>query len=68
MRRLTRPFGFRDDAVHVISDVPYSDAGRRGHLDIYLPAGEDRIENAPVLLQVHGGAWMLGAKEQQGRR
>jgi acetyl esterase/lipase len=51
----------------VINDLPYSEAGRRGQLDLYLPAGEDTIKDAPVLLQVHGGAWTLGAKEHQGR-
>jgi len=66
-RSLARPFDFRDDAVRVIRNLPYSEAGRRGHLDIYLPAGDDAIKDAPVLLQVHGGAWTLGAKEHQGR-
>ncbi|MDZ5663581.1 alpha/beta hydrolase [Nocardioides sp. S-58] len=66
-RRLARPFDFADDAVKVIENLPYSEAGRRGHLDIYLPAGEDAIKDAPVLLQVHGGAWTLGTKEHQGR-
>ena len=66
-RSLARPFDFRDDAVRVIRNMPYSEAGRRGHLDIYLPAGDDAIKDAPVLLQVHGGAWTLGAKEHQGR-
>ena len=66
-RSLARPFDFRDDAVRVIRNLPYTEAGRRGHLDIYLPAGDDAIEDAPVLLQVHGGAWTLGAKEHQGR-
>ncbi|HYJ27432.1 MAG TPA: alpha/beta hydrolase [Nocardioides sp.] len=66
-RRLARPFHFADDGVRVISNLPYSESGRRGHLDIYLPAGEDAIKDAPVLLQVHGGAWTLGAKEHQGR-
>ena len=42
-RRLARPFNFADDGVRVIRDLPYSEAGRRGHLDIYLPAGEDAI-------------------------
>lgn len=67
VRHLARPFDFRDDGVRVISDVPYTEAGRRGTLDLYLPAGEDRIEGAPVLLQVHGGAWVYGTKEKQGR-
>jgi acetyl esterase/lipase len=66
-RSLARPFDFRDDAVRVIRNLPYTESGRRGHLDIYLPAGDDAIKDAPVLLQVHGGAWMLGAKEHQGR-
>jgi acetyl esterase/lipase len=66
-RRLARPFNFRHDGVKVISNLPYSEAGRRGHLDIYLPAGEDAIKDAPVLLQVHGGAWTVGAKEHQAR-
>jgi acetyl esterase/lipase len=66
-RSLARPFDFRDDAVRVIRNLPYSEAGRRGHLDIYLPARDDAVADAPVLLQVHGGAWMLGAKEHQGR-
>jgi acetyl esterase/lipase len=66
-RRLARPFDFSHAGVKVISNLPYSEAGRRGHLDIYLPAGEDAIKDAPVLLQVHGGAWTVGAKEHQAR-
>ncbi len=66
-RRLARPFNFADAGVRVISDVPYTEAGKRGHLDIYLPAGQDAIKDAPVLLQVHGGAWTVGAKEHQAR-
>ncbi len=66
-RKIARPFNYADEGVRVISDVTYSDAGKRGHLDIYLPAGDDVIKDAPVLLQVHGGAWTLGAKEHQGR-
>ncbi len=66
-RRLARPFHFVDNGVRVVRNLSYSEAGRRGHLDIYLPAGEDAITDAPVLLQVHGGAWSVGAKEHQGR-
>lgn len=51
----------------MIRNLPYSEAGRRGHLDIYLPAGDDAITDAPVLLQVHGGAWSVGQKEHQAR-
>lgn len=66
-RRLTRPFDFAHDGVRVIRNLAYSEAGKRGHLDIYLPAGENAITHAPVLLQVHGGAWSIGEKEHQGR-
>ncbi len=53
--------------VRVVRDVRYSDAGRRGLLDLYLPApGTAPPGGAPVLVQVHGGGWSLGDKEHQG--
>ena len=51
--------------IKVERNIAYGEAGKRNYLDIYLPA-EGPVENAPVLLQVHGGAWILGNKEQQG--
>ena len=66
-RRLATPLVFGDDRVRVISDLPYTEAGKRGLLDIYLPAQQDTIDKAPVLLQVHGGGWSIGTKESQGR-
>jgi acetyl esterase/lipase len=51
--------------IKVERNIAYGEAGRRNYLDIYLPA-EGPVENAPVLLQVHGGAWILGNKEEQG--
>jgi acetyl esterase/lipase len=65
-RKLVNPFDFRDPRVHVRRDIPYSDAGSRGHLDVYTPAEADRLDRAPVLLQVHGGGWTIGRKDQQG--
>jgi acetyl esterase/lipase len=50
--------------IRVERDIAFGEAGRRNYLDIYRPA--DDVENAPVLLQVHGGAWILGQKEEQG--
>ena len=35
----------------------------RRHLDLYLPEGDP--QNAPVLLQVHGGGWTIGNKHEQ---
>lgn len=59
-----RPFRFKRSGVRLHSHISYSDAGRRNLLDIYHPH-EPRKGGFPVLLQVHGGAWMIGEKEQQ---
>ncbi len=64
-RQVLMPFRMRDAAVRVDRDIPYTDAGRRGLLDIYRPADRP-VAGAPVLLQVHGGGWAIGNKEQQG--
>ena len=64
-RKLVNPFRMREDGIRVVKDLRYSDAGRRGLLDLYLP-DEEQLEGAPVLLQVHGGGWTIGNKDQQG--
>lgn len=65
-RRLVYPFRMRDRRVRVEKDVVYNEEyGGRGLLDIYLPA-ERPAEGAPVLLQIHGGGWTIGKKDQQG--
>ncbi len=63
-RKLANPFNFHSDDIRVIRDIAYTDAGKRGLLDLYLPL--EVPEKAPVLLQVHGGAWTIGKKEEQG--
>ncbi|MCG8590710.1 MAG: alpha/beta hydrolase [Proteobacteria bacterium] len=61
---LVNPFRFRRPDVRVTRDVRYAEgAGRRHLLDVYAPAAG--ASNAPVLLQVHGGAWVLGHKREQ---
>jgi acetyl esterase/lipase len=65
-RKLVYPFRMRNRGVQVTRNVPYSDAGKRGLLDVYTPAGGVPKGGAPVLLQVHGGAWIIGTKDQQG--
>jgi acetyl esterase/lipase len=47
------------------TDIPYGDHGSRNHLDIWRREDLDRGGRAPVLLQVPGGAWMVGSKRQQ---
>lgn len=46
-------------------DIAYGEFGRRNTLDIWARPDLDPDAKAPVLLQVHGGAWVLGNKEQQ---
>ena len=67
LRELTHPFRLDDPDVEVVRDVSYVPGveARRARLDVYRPAGVD-LEEAPVLVQVHGGAWTLGSKETQG--
>jgi len=63
-RTWMRPFSFRREGVRVHSHLPYGEAGKRNLMDIYQPQ-EAREGGYPVLLQVHGGGWMIGEKEQQ---
>ncbi len=59
--RMARIYG---DYAHD-TDIPYGEHGTRNHLDIWRRPDLDRGGKAPVLLQVPGGAWMVGSKRQQ---
>ena len=59
------PFRFRRTGVKYVRNLAYTDAGKRGLLDLYLPVAPG--ERRPVLLQVHGGAWMVGHKSEQAQ-
>ena len=59
-----RPFGMKREGVTVHRNIPYGVAGVRNLLDVYQPS-TPREGGFPILLQVHGGAWMIGNKEQQ---
>jgi acetyl esterase/lipase len=76
-REIALPFAMRDPRVERVRDIVYADGGRRGKprglkLDLYraregtpgATAGAHRPR--PILLQVHGGAWVLGSKNEQG--
>jgi acetyl esterase/lipase len=65
VRRFFRPMAFTDAQVERIKDIPYGEAGVRNHLDVYRRA--DHPTGCPTLVQVHGGAWVIGTKDQQGR-
>jgi acetyl esterase/lipase len=44
----------------------YGEFGRRNQLDVWRSPDLRPGDQAPVLLQVHGGAWIIGNKDQQG--
>ena len=62
-----RPFHFDRRGLEVIHDVAYGEHPKRHRLDIYRPAGTTPADGLPVVVFVHGGAWMIGNKEQQGK-
>jgi acetyl esterase/lipase len=68
-RRLANPFAFgraaRRAGVQVHRDIAYAPYGKRGLLDVYT-SEVTPASGAPVLLQVHGGGWTIGTKDQQG--
>jgi acetyl esterase/lipase len=54
---------YRDYAHN--GDISYGECGSRNHLDIWRRPDLDGSVRAPVLLQVPGGAWMVGNKRGQ---
>lgn len=60
-----KPFRFARPGVRVDREISYGDAGKRHLLDIYSPVTEG--SQRPVLLQIHGGAWIMGHKAEQGQ-
>jgi acetyl esterase/lipase len=64
-RHLVQPFGLAGAPVTIARDVPYRDSGQKAHrLDIYRPA--DGRADCPTVLFLHGGAWVIGDKREQG--
>ena len=62
--RLLKPFAYKVPGVTRVRNIPYhSESGRELKLDIFHQ--ESIPPNAPVLLQIHGGAWVIGNKDQQ---
>jgi acetyl esterase/lipase len=63
-RTLINPFAMTNADVVAHRRLPYAPGGKRFELDVYTH--RDTPPNAPVLLQIHGGGWTIGEKEQQG--
>jgi acetyl esterase/lipase len=48
----------------VYRDLPYVSGGHeREKLDLYLPKTK---EKTPLIIRIHGGAWLMGSKEMEG--
>jgi acetyl esterase/lipase len=63
-RDVARPFPPSASGVTITRDIAYGDH-RRHRLDVFAPA--EGGTGRPVLVQIHGGAWFSGSKEQQGQ-
>lgn len=63
-RDLINPFRMHKVDVVATKRLPYATGGKRFELDVYRH--RDVPPGAPVLLQVHGGGWTIGNKDQQG--
>ncbi|HWD56517.1 MAG TPA: alpha/beta hydrolase fold domain-containing protein [Acidimicrobiales bacterium] len=65
--RVTRAIPMKSRAVQTTSNIDYwGDAQRRHRLDVY----RSRLappQKAPVMVYVHGGAWVIGDKREQGK-
>lgn len=62
---IRRPLRHDRSGIEIESDVAYGELGRRNLLDVYRPIELDGP--APVVVQVHGGAWVIGHKRQQAQ-
>lgn len=60
-----RPFVLRIQRCEKQADIPYGEEFPEQCLDLYLP--EEGKGPYPVLLYIHGGAFFMGDKAQQGR-
>ena len=64
-RRILLPFPMSHPEVERLRNIEYwREDGRPIRLDVYRR--KDRPANCPTILQIHGGAWILGSKDEQG--
>ncbi len=63
------PFAAPSLDLHTTKNLAYGDAPRkRNLLNLHLPEADAPGGGPrPVLLQIHGGTWMYGNKDQQGK-
>ena len=61
---ILKPFLPRRRDVTRVRNLPYGDVGKRNLLDVYHH--ESQPSDSPVLVYLHGGAWVSGKKDNQG--
>ena len=62
--RVLRPFPIKHPDVEIVKDIQFGrEAAVDLKLDVYRRA--DRPDGCPVLFQIHGGGWVIGAKDEQ---
>jgi acetyl esterase/lipase len=65
--RVTRAIPLKGRGVRAIRNLDYWGDGQRRHrLDIYR-SPQAPAAGAPVMIYVHGGAWVMGEKREQGK-
>ncbi len=62
--RQVMPLALWDGRVERLANLRYA-GGRRHKLDLYR--SKEGVESAPVVLQIHGGGWIIGHKRQQNK-
>ena len=70
-RQVLMPWETKHPDVERLHDIDYTDAtdNKRLRLDIYKPRDggpNEGTQPRPVLVQIHGGAWVIGKKDEQG--
>jgi acetyl esterase/lipase len=65
--RVTQAIPLKGRSVRAVRNVDYWGDGQRRHrLDIYRSPSMS-TEPAPVMVYIHGGAWVMGEKREQGK-
>jgi len=65
LAQLVVPFRLRRPGVKVVRNVTYREiAGKKLQLDVAMP--EQPGVRRPAIMQIHGGAWIIGDKREQG--
>ncbi len=65
--RVTQAVPLKGRSVKATKNIDYAGDGHRRHrLDVYRSASASD-QGAPVMIYVHGGAWVIGEKREQGK-